>query len=746
MDAKTGESMGCPVDRPTTVRSLLGRQNKDWWPESLPLDILHQGGLSPDPMGADFSYAEAFKKLDYQALKRDLTALMTDSQPWWPADYGHYGPLFIRMAWHAAATSRTGDGRGGANSGQQRFAPLNSWPDNGNLDKARRLLWPVKRKYGENISWADLFILAGNVAIESMGGPIFGFGGGRADVFEAERDIYWGAEEKWVNEGAETRHQPDREMQLEHPLAAVQMGLIYVNPEGPGGVPDPLASARDIKITFERMAMNHEETVALTAGGHTFGKAHGAGDPSLVDTGPEGADLALQGLGWASAHESGLGEHTITSGIEGSWVNTPTRWSENYFRLLLDYEYELVRSPAGAQQWQPINQREEDMAPAAHDPSKRVPTMMTTADMALKMDPEFRVISEKFRADHEAFKDAFARAWFKLTHRDMGPKVRYLGPEVPQEDLIWQDPVPPGRMPTDGDVAAFKDKILGAGFSVGQLVKTAWASASTYRRSDHRGGANGARLRLEPQRNWAVNEPEELGRILAKIDELRGSLSMADAIVLAGTAAVEKAAKDAGFNVEVPFTGGRGDASQDWTDVDSFAVMEPAADGFRNYLKTKHSVRTEELLLDRASLLGLSVPEMTVLLGGLRVLGANHKDAPEGVFTNRKGQLTNDFFVNLLDNDTFWKVVDTSADEEFIGYDRGGNREKWRATRTDLIFGSNSQLRATAEVYAEKGHEKKFVADFIAAWTKVMNADRFDVPQNVDSVEPIGIAEPAVAK
>ena len=737
---------GCPMDRQTSVRSLLGRTNRDWWPESLPLDILSQGGNSPDPMGEEFDYAEAFKKLDYQALKADLKAMMRDSKPWWPADYGHYGPLMIRMAWHAAGTYRTADGRGGANSGQQRFAPLNSWPDNGNLDKARRLLWPIKRKYGKHISWADLFILAGNVAIEDMGGPIFGFGGGRADVFEPERDIYWGAEEKWVNEGAETRIDPTREKELEHPLAAIQMGLIYVNPEGPGGNPDPLQSARDIKITFERMAMNHEETVALTAGGHTFGKAHGAGDPSLVGAPPEGADIALQGLGWTSSFESGCGEHTITSGIEGSWVNTPTQWSENYFRLLLDYDYELVKSPAGAQQWQPINQKPEDMAPAAHDPSKRVPTMMTTADMALKMDPEFRAISEKFRADHEAFKDAFARAWFKLTHRDMGPKVRYLGPEVPEEDLIWQDPVPAGKAPADAEVAAFKDKILAAGFTVGQLVKAAWASASTYRRSDHRGGANGARVRLEPQKNWAVNEPEELGRILAKIDELRGALSMADAIVLAGTAAVEKAARDAGFNVEVPFTGGRGDATQEWTDVDSFAVMEPAADGFRNYLKSKHSVRTEELLLDRASLLGLSAPEMTVLLGGLRVLGANYQDQPHGVFTQRKGQLTNDFFVNLLDNDTFWEVVDASGDEEFIGYDRGGKKEKWRATRTDLIFGSNSQLRATAEVYAERGNEEKFVRDFVKAWTKVMNADRFDLPQDSSKAEPIGIAEPALAK
>ncbi|GAA4028021.1 catalase/peroxidase HPI [Sphingomonas rosea] len=727
MDAKTGDlSGGCPYNHESKSRSLLGRQNKDWWPESLPVDVLTQGGLSPDPMGSDFDYAEAFNALDYQALKNDLTALMTDSKPWWPADYGHYGPFMIRMAWHAAGTYRTADGRGGSNSGQQRFAPLNSWPDNGNLDKARRLLWPIKQKYGKNISWADLFILAGNVAIESMGGPVFGFGGGRRDVFEPERDIYWGQEENWV-QGDETRIQPDREMDLENPLAAIQMGLIYVNPEGPGGNPDPLQSARDIKITFERMAMNHEETVALTAGGHTFGKAHGAGDPSHVGDAPEGADIAMMGLGWTSTHESGMGEHTITSGIEGAWVNTPTEWSENYFRLLLDYEYELVRSPAGAQQWQPINQKPEDMAPAAHDPSIRVPTMMTTADMALKVDPEFRKISEKFRNDHEAFKDAFARAWFKLCHRDMGPKIRYLGPEVPAEDLIWQDPIPEGTKPSDADIAAFKDKILGAGFSVGQLVKAAWASASTYRRSDHRGGANGARIRLEPQRGWTVNEPEELGAILAKIEELRGNLSVADAIVLAGTAAVEKAARDAGFDVTVPFEGGRGDASQEQTDADSFDVLEPMADAFRNYLKTKHSVRTEELMIDRAALLGLSVPEMTVLVGGLRVLGATFQNRKEGVFTNRVGQLTNDFFVNLLDNETFWEVVDTSADEEFIGYTRGGRQEKWRATRTDLIFGSNSQLRATAEVYAEKGNEELFVRHFVAAWTKVMNADRFDL-------------------
>ena len=739
MDAKTGDPMGaCPIQPKTKTRALLGRTNKDWWPDSLPLDILHQGGVSPDPMGDEFDYASEFKKLDYAALKADLTALMTDSKPWWPADYGHYGPFFIRMAWHAAGTYRTADGRGGASSGQQRFAPLNSWPDNGNLDKARRLLWPIKQKYGKHISWADLFILTGNVAIESMGGPVFGFGGGRKDVFEVERDVYWGAEEQWV-EATETRIQPDREMELEHPLAAIQMGLIYVNPEGPGGVPDPLGSARDMRVTFERMAMNDEETVALAAGGHTFGKAHGAGDASHVGDAPEGADIALQGLGWTSSHETGIGEHAITSGIEGAWVNTPTEWSENYFRLLLDYDYEIVRSPAGAQQWQPIDQKYEDMAPAAHDPSKRVPTMMTTADMALKMDPEYRKISERFRTDHEAFKDAFARAWFKLCHRDMGPRGRYLGPEVPQEDLIWQDPVPAGTKPSDGDIAAFKEKILDAGFSVGQLVKAAWASASTYRKSDHRGGANGARVRLAPQKDWAVNEPAELGAIIAKIDSLRGGMSIADAIVLAGTAAVEKAAKDGGFAIDVPFTGGRGDATAEWTDAESFEVMEPKADGFRNYLETKHSVKTEELLLDRASLLGLSVPEMTVLIGGLRVLGANHGGDKRGVLTDRVGTLSNDFFVNLLNNDTFWEVVDTSSDEEFIGYDRGGRVERWRGSRTDLIFGSNSQLRATAEVYAEKGNEEKFARDFVAAWSKVMNADRFDL-STANPAHPVEVA------
>jgi len=729
MDVATGSipGGGCPFSGDGGVRSLLGRTNRDWWPDALQLEILHQGKLHADPMEDDFDYCEAFNALDYEGIKRDLRALMTDSKPWWPADYGHYGPFFIRMAWHAAGTYRTGDGRGGASSGQQRFAPLNSWPDNANLDKARRLLWPIKQKYGKHISWADLFVLTGNIAIESMGGPVFGFGGGRKDVYEPETDVFWGTEEKWVSEGVQTRIDPDKELKLENPLAAIQMGLIYVNPEGPGGQPDIEGSARDIRETFARMAMNDEETVALTAGGHTFGKCHGAGDASLVGADPEGADIAFQGLGWTSGYESGMGEHTITSGLEGSWTNTPIEWTGNYFRLLLDYEYELVKSPAGAHQWQPIDQKEEDMAPAAHDPSRKVPTMMTTADMAMKVDPEYRKISERFRNDHEAFRDAFARAWFKLTHRDMGPKVRYLGPDVPEEDLIWQDPVPAGTMPSDGDVAAFKDKILDSGLSIGQLVKTAWASASTFRRSDHRGGANGARIRLAPQKGWAVNEPDELAKVLGTIDSLRGNLSMADAIVLAGTAAVEKAARDAGFDVEVPFLGGRGDAGDEHTDAESFEPLEPHADGFRNYLKTKMSVRTEDLLIDRSHLLGLSAPEMTVLVGGLRVLGANYKDSEHGVFTDRKGQLTNDFFVNLLDMNTAWEVVDESGDEEFVGHDRASGDEKWRATRTDLIFGSNSQLRAIAEVYAERGHEEKFVRDFVKAWTKVMNADRSDV-------------------
>ncbi|WP_298164393.1 catalase/peroxidase HPI [Novosphingobium sp.] len=727
MNMQTGDAAGgCPVHK-DAARALLGRTNKDWWPEALPVDILHQGGVSPDPTDPGFDYAEAFKALDYAALKADLTALMTDSQPWWPADYGHYGPFFIRMAWHAAGTYRTADGRGGANSGQQRFAPLNSWPDNGNLDKARRLLWPIKRKYGKHISWADLFVLAGNVAIESMGGPVFGFGGGRADVYEPERDIYWGQESKWVD-SAETRIQPDKGTELEEPLAAIQMGLIYVNPEGPGGVPDPLASARDIKITFARMAMDLEETAALTAGGHTFGKAHGAGDAALVGPAPEAADITAQGFGWLSTHGSGVGGDAITSGIEGAWVNTPTEWSGNYFRLLLDYDYELVRSPAGAHQWQPVDQREEDMAPAADDPARRVPTMMTTADMALKMDPEFRAIAERFRHDHEAFKDAFARAWFKLTHRDMGPKARYLGPEVPAEDLIWQDPVPAGRMPLEGEIAAFRQAILASGLAPAALIKAAWASASTYRRTDHRGGANGARIRLAPQKDWAVNDPAELAQVLGVIDSLRGNLSLADAIVLAGTAAVEAAARAGGFDGAVPFTGGRGDASAEWTDAASFAVLEPRADGFRNYLAAKHSVKTEELLIDRASLLGLSASEMAVLVAGLRVLGANQGGSDLGVFTDRVGVLSNDFFVNLLDMGTVWSAVEGSGEELFTGRDRATGEVNWRASRADSVFGSNSQLRAVAEVYAEAGGNAKFLRDFVKVWTKVMNADRFDLP------------------
>jgi catalase-peroxidase len=745
MDAKTGEmgsGPGCPMHE-GNVRALLGRTNRDWWPEMLATEILNPNGAT-NPLGDEFNYAEAFKKLDYQALKRDLTALMTDSQPWWPADYGHYGPFFIRMAWHAAGTYRTADGRGGANSGQQRFAPLDSWPDNGNLDKARRLLWPIKQKYGQNISWADLFILAGNVAIESMGGPVFGFGGGRADVFEPERDIYWGSEDKWVNQGVQTRIAPEHGLaELEGPLAAIQMGLIYVNPEGPGGNPhDDEGMARDMKETFRRMAMDSEETVALTAGGHTFGKAHGNGDASKLGAAPAGADLAAQGFGWVSTNETGCGEHTVTSGIEGAWTNTPVKWSENYFRLLLDYDYELVQSPAGANQWQPINQKEEDMAPAAWDPSKKVPTMMTTADMALKRDPEFRAISEKFRNDHEAFKDAFARAWFKLTHRDMGPKARYLGPEVPAEDLIWQDPIPAGTMPSDADVAAVKQKIADSGLTVSQLIKTAWASASTYRKSDHRGGANGARIALAPQKDWEVNEPEMLAKVLDTLNGLRGSMSLADAIVLGGVVGLEKAGAG-----EVPFTGGRGDATAEQTDAESFDWLEPEADAFRNYVgKKKLAVKTEEMMLDRASLLGLSVPEMTVLIGGLRVLGANHGERGHGHFTKRSGQLTNDFFVNLYDMTNVWSAVEGSNDEEYVAKDRKNGGECWRATRADLIFGSNAELRAVGEVYAQKGGQEKFVADFVKAWTKVMNADRFDLPQNKSSEEPIGIAEPAMAK
>ncbi len=732
MDVKTGEmSGGCPFHGSMDMRNLLGRTNRDWWPQALQVDILTERGQSANPYGEDFDYAEAFNTLDYAALKADLTALMTDSQPWWPADYGHYGPFFIRMAWHAAGTYRTGDGRGGANSGQQRFAPLNSWPDNGNLDKARRLLWPIKQKYGKNISWADLFILTGNVAIESMGGPVFGFGGGRADVFEPE-SVYWGTEEQWVNEGVATRINAQEGKALENPLAAIQMGLIYVNPEGPQGNPhDPEGMARDMRETFSRMAMNDEETVALVAGGHAFGKAHGAHPADTFGGAPESEDLHLMGFGWLNDADEIARGNITTSGIEGAWSNNPTQWGGDYFRILFKYDFELVKSPAGANQWQPINPDPEDMAPDARDPNKRVPTMMTTADMALKNDPGYRAISERFRDDQAALDDAFARAWFKLCHRDMGPKVRYLGPEVPSETLIWQDPVPAGTTPADAEIARFKAAILGSGLSVRELVKAAWASASTYRNSDHRGGANGARLRLEPQRSWAVNDPAELGKVLDTIEAHRGSLSMADAIVLAGAAAVEKAAQDAGFDVTVPFTGGRGDATDEHTDAASFEPMEPFADGFRNYLKTKAQVRTEEMLIDRAHLLGLSVPEMTVLVGGMRALGAvsdhAHHGHRIGVLTETPGKLTPDFFRNLLDMGTKWSPVDDSGDEEYVGVDRATGAEKWRATRTDLVFGSNSILRAQAEVYAESGNEGKFVCDFISAWNKVMNADRFDV-------------------
>ena len=714
------------------LRSLLGRTNRDWWPNHLSLEILP----STNPMGEDFSYTEAFKKLDYPAVKRDLVALMTDSQPWWPADYGHYGPFFIRMAWHSAGTYRSGDGRGGAGAGQQRFAPLNSWPDNGNLDKARRLLWPIKQKYGASLSWADLMILAGNVAIESMGGPIFGFGGGRADVWEPERDVYWGTEELWVGqEGNETRIQPEKGMALENPLAAIQMGLIYVNPEGPGGNADALQSARDIRETFRRMGMTDEETVALTAGGHTFGKAHGAGDASKVGAAPEGADIAQQGLGWQSGHESGIGDHTITSGLEGAWTPTPITWDNTFFHMLLDYEYELVRSPAGAKQWQPVNQKPEDMAPGAHSPDRRVPTMMTTADMALKVDPEFRKTSEKFRDDPAYFADAFARAWFKLCHRDMGPKARYLGPEVPAEDLIWQDPIPAHQGPIidAGDIKALKEKIAGSDLSVADLVSTAWASASTYRGSDHRGGANGGRIRLAPQKDWEVNEPVKLASVLQVYENIKAGfdgakkVSIADLVVLGGSVGIEKAARAVGRDLEVPFTPGRTDASQEQTDVEGFAVLEPRADGFRNYLQVAFNVPTEELLVDRAQLLRLSAPEMTVLVGGLRVLGANHGGSPHGVLTERPGQLTNDFFVKLLEMETAWKEIDGRGDEVFLGTDRKTHEEKWTATRTDLVFGSNSQLRALSEVYASADAGEKFVNDFVAAWTKVMNADRFDL-------------------
>jgi catalase-peroxidase len=714
-------------------RLMMGRgtSNRDWWPNQLNLTILHQHSPLSNPMGEEFNYAEEFKKLDLEALKKDLYALMTDSQDWWPADYGHYGGLFIRMAWHSAGTYRMGDGRGGAGSGSQRFAPLNSWPDNVNLDKARRLLWPIKQKYGRKISWADLMVLAGNCALESMGLKTFGFAGGREDIWEPEEDIYWGTESEWLDD---KRYTGERD--LENPLAAVQMGLIYVNPEGPNGMPSAVASGRDIRETFARMAMNDEETVALVAGGHTFGKCHGAGSASHVGPEPEAAGIEEQGLGWKSSFGSGKGDDTISSGIEGAWTPKPTQWDMGYFDMLFGYDWDLVKSPAGAWQWVPVNPAEKDLAPAAHDPSKRVTTMMTTADLALRMDPIYEPIARRFHENPDEFADAFARAWFKLTHRDMGPRSRYLGPEVPAEELIWQDPVPAvDHVLIDAqDIADLKAKILASSLSIPELVSTAWASASTFRGSDKRGGANGARIRLAPQKDWEVNQPAQLKTVLQTLEGIQKEfnnaqpggkkVSLADLIVLGGCAGVEQAARNAGHDVAVPFTPGRTDASLEQTDVESFAVLEPAADGFRNYLKTKYAVSAEEMLVDRAQLLTLTAPEMTVLVGGMRVLNANCGGSPYGVFTKRPETLTNDFFVNLLDMSTAWKAT-TEDGDVFEGRDRATGELKWTGTRVDLIFGSNSQLRAVAEVYGCEDY--KFLHDFVAAWNKVMNLDRFDL-------------------
>ena len=702
-----------------------GTSNRDWWPNQLNLSILRQHSSLSDPMGEDFDYAEEFKSLDLEAVRQDLYALMTDSQDWWPADYGHYGPFFIRMAWHSAGTYRIGDGRGGGGAGTQRFAPLNSWPDNGNLDKARRLLWPIKQKYGRKLSWADLMILAGNAALESMGFETFGFAGGRADVWEAEEDIYWGLEDEWLGD---KRYSGDRD--LENPLAAVQMGLIYVNPEGPNANPDPLASAKDIRETFGRMAMNDEETVALVAGGHTFGKAHGAGDPSLVGPEPEGATIEEQGLGWTNRHGSGKAGDTTTSGLEGAWTPTPIQWDNSYFDTLFGYEWELTKSPAGAHQWKPKGDAGSDAVPDAHDPDQRHAPMMSTADMALRMDPDYEKISRRFHENPDQLADAFARAWFKLTHRDMGPRARYLGSLVPAEELIWQDPVPAvdHELIDDADVASLKAKILDSGLSISQLVSTAWASASTFRGSDKRGGANGARLRLAPQKDWEVNAGS--ADVIAKLESIQANfgktVSLADLIVLGGAAAIEAAAKSAGHDVTVPFTPGRTDASQEQTDVESFAVLEPAADGFRNYQKQQYKVSSEELLVDKAQLLTLTAPEMTVLVGGLRVLGANAGGATHGVFTDRVGTLSNDFFVNLLDMGVTWKATDDTG-SVFEGTDSASGDVKWTGTRFDLVFGSNSELRALAEVYACSDSEAKFVHDFVAAWHKVMDLDRFEV-------------------
>ncbi|UWQ59399.1 catalase/peroxidase HPI [Leisingera caerulea] len=733
MDGNTPQGK-CPVFHGAGASG--GTTNKHWWPNLLNLKVLHQHSPASNPMGADFNYAEEFKKLDLKAVKQDLYALMTDSQDWWPADYGHYGPLFIRMAWHSAGTYRSADGRGGGGTGNQRFAPLNSWPDNGNLDKARRLLWPIKQKYGNKISWGDLMILAGNCAIESMGGPVFGFGGGRADVWEPEEDVYWGAEKEWLATSDQPNSRYSGERDLANPLAAVQMGLIYVNPEGPDGNPDPVASGKDVRETFSRMGMNDEETVALVAGGHTFGKAHGAGDPELVSTEPEGAEIEHMGLGWLNSHGTGNAADTTTSGIEGAWKPNPTNWDMGYFDVLFGYEWKLVKSPAGANQWQAQDVKPEHMVVDAHDPSKTHPPMMTTADMSMRMDPEYEKISRDFHANPEKFADAFARAWFKLCHRDMGPKSRYLGEEVPAEDLIWQDPVPAVDHPLveDGDVADLKGKVLASGLSVPELVSTAWASASTFRGSDMRGGANGARIRLAPQKDWEVNEPEKLAKVLKVLEGIQQDfnadatggkkISMADLIVLAGGAGVEEAAKAAGHPVEVPFTPGRTDASQEQTDIEGFALLEPEADGFRNYQKADYSIPAEKMLVDRAQLLTLSAPEMTALIGGLRVLGANHGGAEHGVFTDRAGTLSTDFFANILDMGVQWQPA---GDGTYEGRDRASGEVKWTATRADLVFGSNSQLRALAEVYAQDDTKKAFVQDFVDAWVKVMNADRFDL-------------------
>ena len=702
----------CPVMHGAlTTNSSTGTSNRDWWPNQLNLSILHQHDSKSDPMDADFDYREEFNKIDFDSLKADLNDLMTDSQDWWPADYGHYGPFFIRMTWHAAGTYRSTDGRGGGGTGAQRFAPLNSWPDNGNLDKARRLLWPIKQKYGKQISWADLLILAGNVAIESMGGKTFGFSGGRPDIWAPEEDIHWGAEKEWLEN---ERYSGERD--LANPLGAVQMGLIYVNPQGPDGNPDPLASAVDIRETFGRMAMNDEETVALTAGGHTFGKAHGAGDAALVGPEPEGAPMEEMGFGWISKHASGKGSDTITSGIEGAWTANPTVWDNGYFDLLLGYDWKLTKSPAGANIWHAVDQKEEHMAPDAEDASKKVPTMMTTADMAMREDPEYRKISERFHKNPDQFQDAFARAWFKLLHRDMGPKTRYIGPESPEEVLIWQDPVPAGS--ANYDVDSVKTKIEECGLSIQEMVETAWASASTYRHTDMRGGANGARIRLEPQKNWEVNKPDQLSKVLEKLEAIafETGASVADVIVLAGNVGIEKAS-----GKKVPFTPGRGDATQEHTDVESFAVLEPEADGFRNYLKKNYTVTPEEFMLDRAHLLGLTAPEMTVLFGGMRAMGFSSDD--RGIFSEKE-TLDNSFFTTLLDMTVKWEATGSNS---YQATDRQSGEKVRRASRTDLVFGSNSQLRALAEVYAQSDNNEKFLTDFISAWNKVMNADRFDI-------------------